>query len=135
MSGLLWCMPLVAAAAPVLSSLNFTLADTGGGDSITITGTNLASASSCTVGGTAATITANTSTSLTFTMPAKAAGSYSVQVTTAGGSSNTLALEAWSPAQITGIEAYFDSRKGVTTPTFATRRKPVSVSCGKSLFR
>lgn len=101
------------AGTPSLTSLNYTLADTAGGASITITGTNLASATSCTVGGTSATITGNTATTLTFTMPAKTAGTHNVQVTTAGGSSNTLTIEAWSPAQITGIDAYLDSRKGV----------------------
>lgn len=91
-------MQVSAAAPPSLSSLNFDVALTRGGASITITGANLGSATSCTVGGTSATITANTSTSLTFTMPAKTAGVYNVQVTTAGGGSNTLSIEAWSPA-------------------------------------
>lgn len=99
---------------PNLTSLDFDVADTDAGDSITITGTNLSSASSCTVGGTSATITNNTSTTLTFTMPAKAAGSYNVQVTTAAGSSNTLSIEAWNPGQIANIDGYFDSRKGLT---------------------
>lgn len=87
--------------APALTSLSYDLADTAGGDSITITGTDLDSATSCTVGGTSATITANTSTSLTFTMPAKTAGNHNVQVTTPAGSSNTLSIEAWSPANAT----------------------------------
>ena len=95
-------------AAPALTSLDFDQADTAGGDSVTITGTDLTAASSCTVGGTSATITANTSTTLTFTMPAKAAGSYNVQVTTAGGASNTLSLEAWGPEQLTGVTAGFE---------------------------
>jgi hypothetical protein len=102
------------AATPALTSLNFDLADKAGGTPITITGTDLGSATGCTVGGTSASITANTSTSLTFTMPAKTAGSYNVQVTTSAGSSNTLSIEAWSPDQITGIDSYFDSRKGVS---------------------
>lgn len=63
-------MPLVAVAAPVLSSLNYTLADVAGGDAVTITGSNLASATSCTVGGVAATIGTNSSGSLAFTVPA-----------------------------------------------------------------
>lgn len=108
-----WRMPR-AVAVPVLSSVDFDLFDVAGGESITITGTGLGSATLCTVGGTSCTITANTPTSLTFTTPAKTAGSYNLQVTTAGGASNTLSLEAWSPNQITGIDGYFDSRKGVT---------------------
>jgi hypothetical protein len=37
-----------------------------------------------------------------------------VLVTTERGASNVLSLEAWSPSQISGIDGYFDSRKGVT---------------------
>lgn len=87
----------IIPATPALLSLNFDLADTLGGDIITVTGTSLGGATSCTVGGTAATILANTGSQLTFVMPAKAAGSHNVQVVTAYGTSNTLSLEAWSP--------------------------------------
>lgn len=90
-----------SAGTPTLQSLNFSLADTAGGDSITITGTNLAGASSCTVGGTEATITATSATTLTFTMPAKTSGTYSVQVSNSFGTSNSLTVEAWSPADLT----------------------------------
>lgn len=101
---------------PVLTSLDYDLADVQGGDSITITGTGLGSASSCTVGGTSATITANTATSLTFTTPAKTAGTYDVEVTTPGGTDTlSSALEFWSPASITGISRWWDASRGVTT--------------------
>lgn len=109
-----WRAAAGATPAPVLSSVDFDLFDVAGGESITITGTGLGSATLCTVGGTSCTITANTPTSLTFTTPAKTAGSYNLQVTTAGGASNTISLEAWSPASISGIDSYFDSRKGVS---------------------
>lgn len=70
-SALIWCgLAGAAAAAPSLTSLNYDLADSAGGDSVTITGTNLTGATACTVGGVSAAITANTATSLTFTMPA-----------------------------------------------------------------
>jgi hypothetical protein len=85
----------------VLSSLNYDVVDSGGGDSVTITGTDLGSAISCTVDGSGVTITNNTSTSLTFTTPSIAAGTYDVQVTTAGGASNTLSIEAFSIAALT----------------------------------
>lgn len=98
-SALSWCGTLGMSTAPLLISFDHTIADTLGGESRTITGLRLGSAISCTVGGTSASITANTSTSLTFTMPAKAAGPHSVQVTTANGASNTLSIEAWSPAE------------------------------------
>lgn len=98
---------------PRLASLDYDVTDTGGGDAITITGSNLAGAISCTQGGTACAITSNTDTSLTFTSVAKVAGSYPVVVTTAAGASNALALESWDPTLIPSIDGYFDSRKGL----------------------
>jgi len=102
-------------AAPSLSSLNFTLGDTaGGGLSIIATGTNLSSASAVTIGGNSATITGNTSTTVTFTLPAHASGSVNVTVTTAGGTSNALSFEYWTPSQVTGGVIWYDAERGVT---------------------
>lgn len=55
---------------------------------VTITGTNLSGAS-VTVNGAAATPSANTATSVSLTVPAGAAGSVPIRVTTAGGSATT----------------------------------------------
>lgn len=104
-----------AAVAPVLTSLNFDLADTGGGgQNIVATGTDLAGALSATWGGTACTVIGSTSTTVTVQLPAKAAGSHDLIVTTAGGASNALPIEAWDPKQITGVDGYFDSRKNLS---------------------
>lgn len=76
---------VAAAAPPVLTSLDYDLADYAGGDVITAKGTNLASASECTLGaaevassGTiptaAATITANTASTVAFQMPTSIPG-------------------------------------------------------------
>ena len=73
-------------AAPTLTSLDPTTGRTAGGATVTIDGTNLSGASSVTFGGTAATITANTSSQITVTTPAGAAGAVDVVVTTVGGS-------------------------------------------------
>lgn len=81
---------------PNITSLSSTIADAAGGESITLTGTNLGSATACLWDGTACTITNNTSTSLTFTTPAKAAGTYFVRVVTPGGASTLQALDSWS---------------------------------------
>ena len=94
--GMLAPIVVSGASAPTLSSLDFDLADTLGGGSITATGTDLSGAS-VTVGGTSATVTGSTSTTVTFTMPAKSAGSHNVVATTGAGSSNALTIEAWAP--------------------------------------
>ena len=87
--------------APVLVSVDYDVFDTAGGDTITITGTDLDSAISCTVNGSSATITSNTDTTLTFTTPSISAGTYDVEVTTAGGTSNTLSIEAFDISALT----------------------------------
>lgn len=108
-----------AIFAPSLLSLNFPLGDTaGGGQSLVLTGLNLAGATLVTVGGSSATITGNTSTTVTVTLPAGAQGVASVSVTTAGGTSSLpSSFEYWTPAQLTSIDAYLDAAKGITLGT------------------
>ena len=106
--------PPAIATPPTLTSLDYDLADTAGGDSITITGTDLWNAIACTVGGTPATITSNTSTSLTFTMPPKSAGIHDVRVTTDEGAGNTLSIETWDPSLPTGCSVLLDGQVGRT---------------------
>lgn len=103
-------------APPTISSLNYVYGDiAGGGQSIIITGTSLDSASACTIGGNSATITAQSSTSLTVTLPAHAAGAVDVVVTNPGGSVTSVgAFTYWSPVQITNVFAHFDAEKGIT---------------------
>jgi hypothetical protein len=60
---------------------------TGGGTTVTITGTNLSGATSVKFGSKSGTITANTPTSVTVTSPS-GTGTVPVTVTTAGGTSN-----------------------------------------------
>jgi hypothetical protein len=62
---------------------------TGGGTSVTITGTNLSGATAVHFGSKSATITANTPTSVVATSPS-GTGSVDVTVTTPGGTSNPL---------------------------------------------
>jgi len=76
----------VAVAAPTISSISPTSGSTGGGDVVTILGTNLKSASSVTFGGVAATVAYSATTgNLQPTTPPHAAGTVSVSVTTPGG--------------------------------------------------
>jgi hypothetical protein len=64
---------------------------TGGGTTVTITGTNLSNATAVNFGAKSATITANTPTSVTVTSPS-GAGTVPVTVTTPGGTSNPLSF-------------------------------------------
>lgn len=69
---------------PDISSVSPALGTDAGGTTLTISGTNLLNAS-VTVGGSAATISANTATSITCTTPVHAAGLVNVVVTTVYG--------------------------------------------------
>ncbi|MEU6019340.1 IPT/TIG domain-containing protein [Streptomyces sp. NPDC047515] len=64
---------------------------TGGGTTVTITGTNLSGATAVHFGSKLATITANTATSVTVTSPS-GSGTVPVTVTTPGGTSNPLSF-------------------------------------------
>ena len=73
-------------STPTATSISITSGVTGGGTVDTLTGTNLTSASSVTIGGNPATnLTVNSATSVTFTVPAGSLGAQSLVVTTPGG--------------------------------------------------
>jgi hypothetical protein len=73
---------------PALTAISPNNGPTGGGTTVTITGTNLAGATTVRFGGTNATITADSATQITVTSPPGNAGTVSVTVTTASGTSN-----------------------------------------------
>jgi len=76
--------------APTVSGVSPTSGSTAGGNTVTITGTNLTGATAVDFGGTAATgLTNNTATSIQVTAPAHASGTVDVHVTTGGGTSVT----------------------------------------------
>ena len=75
----------VTAGTPTITSLSPITGSIAGGTAVVITGTNLTTATSVSFGGTPATPTSTTATSILVTAPAHAAGSVSVTVTTAGG--------------------------------------------------
>ncbi|MGW3433971.1 IPT/TIG domain-containing protein [Streptomyces melanosporofaciens] len=76
-------------AAPVLTALSPPSGPTGGGNTVTLTGTNLTGATQVLFGATPATILTNTPTQITATAPA-GTGTTNVTVTTPGGTSNAL---------------------------------------------
>ncbi|MBV4533714.1 autotransporter domain-containing protein [Pseudomonas sp. SWRI107] len=78
--------------APTLSSINPNSGSTAGGTSVTLTGTNLSGATAVTFDGVAATgLVVNSSTSVTVTTPAHAAGAVAVSITTPGGNTSLAA--------------------------------------------
>jgi hypothetical protein len=83
--------PAIAAITPAVGGMT-------GGQSVTITGTNLGGALSVTFGGIAASVVANTPTSITVTVPAHTAGVVDVVVTTAGGSTTLANAYVFAPA-------------------------------------
>ncbi len=77
-----------APAGPAITS--FSPPSGPPGQSVTVTGTNLGGATSVTVNGVAGSITANTSTSLTFTLGANPPGTFApIVVTTPGGTATS----------------------------------------------
>src|ERR1019366_7747228 len=73
------------STAPTITSVAPNTGPTSGGTGVTIIGTNLASPTSVTFGGSPGTVTASTDTSITVTTPPGVAGLVDVVVETAGG--------------------------------------------------
>jgi hypothetical protein len=79
---------------PAVSSVSPSSGSAAGGTPVTITGTNFTGASAVSFGATpASTFTVNSSTSITATAPAEAAGTVDVTVTTPAGTSTTSAAD------------------------------------------
>lgn len=103
-----------SSATPALTSLS--AASGCAGAPLTITGTDLGSATGVTIGGTAATITANTATSITVTVGSGTTGD--VVVTTAGGVSNGLPFVV-KPTPVLTVTPSADSICNGTATSFA----------------
>lgn len=108
----------------VLTSLNHSITDTLGGDTIVATGTGLAGTTGVTYGGTACTGVIATDTTVTFVTPAKAAGTYPIIATSPAGDSNSLNLQSWDPSIPAGCTLFCekpDYSVGGGIGTWATR--------------
>lgn len=93
-----WVAPVATPPASTISSIDYDLGDPlGGGNSIVITGTNLTDAT-VSIDGTSQTVTSTTDTTCTFTLAAKAAGSYTLSVLNPDGGSATTSFEYWAPS-------------------------------------
>ena len=97
----------MGTSPPTYSAIDYpgsaTAADPAGGESIIITGTEFKVGVTLTVGGTTpSSITRNSSTQITFTSPAKSAGSYSIVITNTDGGTAT----ATNAINYNGIPAF-----------------------------
>jgi hypothetical protein len=125
------------AAAPSVTAINPTKGSVAGGTTVTITGSNLSTASAVRFGTTAAIITADSAGSITVTDPAAAAGAVDVTVTSVGGTSATSPSDTFTyvaaPA-VTALSPTSGSVAGGTTVTItgANLSGATSVSFGSS---
>jgi sugar lactone lactonase YvrE len=81
---------------PTLSALSTTSGSTAGGQSVTISGTNLAGPAAIRFGLNPATIQSQSATSVTVAAPASTAGTVDVTISTAGGTSATSAADHYT---------------------------------------
>jgi hypothetical protein len=104
-------------SVPAVTSLSSGSGSTGGGASVTITGTNFTGATGVTVGGVPApSFTINSATSITVTMPAQTAGTFDVQVSSYAGTS---ALASADQYAISAASAPAVSSLGTSSGTTA----------------
>ena len=106
-------------APPTVTGISPTSGSTAGGATVVITGTNLSGATAVVFGATAATgFTVNSSTQITATAPAGAAGTVDVRVTTVGGTSATSAADHFTfvaGPTVSGISPTSGPTSGGTT--------------------
>ena len=83
--------------APTVTGVSSSTGSAAGGNSITITGTNLAGATAVSIGGTPVNFTVVSPTSITTTTPAHTAGAVSIDVTTVSGTNLANSLYSYKP--------------------------------------
>jgi hypothetical protein len=104
-------------SAPTITSITPSHGSAAGGNTVTIIGTNLASATSVTFGGTAAQVSNNTSTTITAVAPAHVPGTVIVTVTTSAGSGGNFYVYDAAAPTISGITPSHGPAGGGTTVT------------------
>lgn len=111
-------VPFFYVGAPFKSSLGTSAGPLAGGNTITINGTGLSTATSVDFGGVTATPTVNSDSSLSVAVPAgAAAGPVSVSVTTAGGTNNGLSYTYIEDPTITTLSPTSGPTSGGTAVT------------------
>ena len=92
--------PSVPPTPPTVSAVGPNSGATTGGAAVTLTGTNLAGATAVSFGGTPASFSVNSATSIAAVSPAHAAGSVDVTATTPGGTSATGAADRFTYSKV-----------------------------------
>ncbi len=122
-------------AAPAVSGVSPALGPDSGGTVVTISGTDLGSATAVDFGGTPATVTADTGSSITATAPAGSVGTVDVTVTTVGGTSATSSADQFTygtaPAFTSAASTTFvDGVAGTFTPAASGSPTPTITESG-----
>ncbi len=110
---------VVSGAVPTVTSVSPNSGSTAGGTAVTITGTNFATGSTVTFGGTAATnVVVVSGTMITATTPAHAAGAVTVTVTVNGQSGSLISAFTYvAPPTVTSVSPNNGSTAGGTAVT------------------
>ncbi|MGW1000685.1 IPT/TIG domain-containing protein [Streptomyces sp. NPDC002520] len=101
--------------SPVVSSVTPNQGPTAGGNTVTVTGTNLSGATAVLFGGRSGTITGNTGTQITVQAPA--ASPVNLTVTTAGGTSSPLPYSYVPPPTVVSVDPALGPALGGNTVT------------------
>ena len=122
---------------PSVAAISPTSGPTAGGTSVTITGANLANATTVKFGSNPATISSNTATQIVAIAPAGSAGAVDVTVTAASGTSATSAADRYTYASqptVTGVSPASGPTLGgtVVTITGTNLANPSAVKFGGS---
>jgi IPT/TIG domain-containing protein len=112
-------IPFFYVGAPFKQTLSPTSGSTVGGNTVTITGTGLSTATSVAFGANTAVPTVVSDGQITVTVPAGAAGSVGVSVTTAGGTNNGLSYTYVTPPTVTTVTPTSGPTSGGTPVTIA----------------
>jgi hypothetical protein len=105
-----------APGVPTVTALSSSSGATGGGNTITLTGTNFTDATSVAFGGlTATSYTVNSSTSITAVVPRGAAGTVNVTVTNASGTAASASANQYTFSTATPAVSALSAASGPTT--------------------
>jgi hypothetical protein len=105
---------------PTVTSVSPGSGQPTGGTAVTVTGTNFTGATAVNFGGSSASFSVNSATSITATSPSHSLGTVDVTVTTPQGTSDTSAADQFTYAQlptVTGVSPSTGSAGGGTTVT------------------